>query len=263
MIKAVFFDIDGTLVSLKSRVYPASIPGVLKQLRDKGILLFVATGRSKFEIAEEHLLDGLEFDGYLTNNGQDCYDAAGKSTYSKPLAKEEVAAILQWTKEHNEPCWMVSGKESRLSFTTERSDEAFREIHTRNPAVGTLDHMVEDDVYKIVLFLDRVEAKEPLALAPNCRWTQWAEHGCDIICADGGKVNALREIVASYGILPEEVMAFGDSHNDMEMMQAAGIGIAMDNATQECKDIADYIADDCDADGIAKALQHFGLIDTY
>ena len=46
MIKAIFFDIDGTLVSLKSRVYPASIPGVLKQLRDKGILLFVETGRS-------------------------------------------------------------------------------------------------------------------------------------------------------------------------------------------------------------------------
>ena len=102
-----------------------------------------------------------------------------------------------------------------------------------------------------------------MALASNCRWTQWAEHGCDIICADGGKVNALREIIASYGILPEEVMAFGDSHNDMEMLQAAGIGIAMDNATQECKDIADYITDDCDEDGIAKALLHFGLIDTY
>ena len=263
MIKAIFFDIDGTLVSLKTKVYPASIPGVLEQLHKKGILLFVATGRSKFEIAQEHLLDGLAFDGYLTNNGQDCYDADGNSTYSKPLAPSEVAAVLQWAKAHHEPCWMVSGKESRMSFTSPRTEKSFREIHTQYPEIGTLDHMVEDPVYKIVLFLDREEAREPLALAPNCRWTQWAEHGCDIISADGGKVNAMRDIIAAYGIQPEEVMAFGDSHNDTQMLQAAGIGIAMDNATEECKRIADYITDDCDADGIAKALVHFGLIEHY
>ena len=77
MIKAAFFDIDGTLVSLKSKVYPPSTAVALKRLRENGVLLFVATGRSRFEIKSEHLLDGLEFDGYLTNNGQDAYDAEG------------------------------------------------------------------------------------------------------------------------------------------------------------------------------------------
>lgn len=261
MIKAIFFDIDGTLVSLKNRVYCPSLPRALKQLKERGILIYVATGRSKFEIAEEHLLDGLAFDGYLTNNGQDCYDAEGKSIYSKPLARSEVAAIVRWAEENHQPCWMVSGKRSRISGVNETVLRELEGIHTRTPEIGTLKDMLEEDVYKIVFFLDRDAVKTPLALAPTCRWTQWAEHGCDIISQDGGKVNALREIIDHQGLLPQEVMAFGDSHNDMEMLQAAGIGVAMDNATDECKSAADYITDSCENDGVVKALRHFGLID--
>lgn len=260
MIKAIFFDIDGTLVSLKNRVYCPSLPDTIRQLRERGILLYIATGRSKFEISEEHLLDGLSFDGYLTNNGQDCYDANGKSIYSKPLAKSEVAAVLSWAKANDQPCWVVSDKRSRISKedATVRSQMAY--IHTRTPDIGSLDEMLEEEVYKIVLFLDRDAIQAPLKLAPTCRWTQWSDFGCDIISQDGGKVNALREIIEAKGISLEEVMAFGDSHNDIEMLRAAGIGVAMDNATDECKAAADYITDSCENDGISSALRHFGLI---
>ena len=260
MIRIVFFDIDGTLVSLKTRVYPPSIPSALRKLREKGILLYIATGRSKFEIAQEQLLDGLEFDGYLTNNGQDCYDARGNSIYSKPLATNEAEAILNWAEAKNQPCWMVSGKESKLSRINANVLAAMKEIHTQAPEVGPLRPMLKDPIYKIVLFMGREEMKEPLALAPTCRWTQWSPCGCDIICRDGGKVNAMREIIQNRGILPEEVMAFGDSENDIEMLRAAGIGIAMANGTQECKAAADYITADCDDDGIVKAFAHFGLL---
>ena len=68
MIKAAFFDIDGTLVSLKTKVYPESARFAIAALRKRGVLCFVATGRSKFEIAEEHLLDGIEFDGFFGIN---------------------------------------------------------------------------------------------------------------------------------------------------------------------------------------------------
>ena len=261
MIKAIFFDIDGTLVSLKNRVYCPSLPDTVRQLRERGILLYIATGRSKFEIAEEHLLDGLCFDGYLTNNGQDCYDAEGKSIYSKPLAKSEVAAVLDWAKCNDKPCWVVSNKRSRISKEDETVRSQMAYIHTRTPDIGPLEEMLEEEVYKIVLFLDREAIQTPLKLAPTCRWSQWSDFGCDIISQDGGKVNALREIIAHKGIRPEEVMAFGDSHNDIEMLRAAGIGVAMANATDECKAAADYITDSCENDGISSALRHFGLID--
>jgi hydroxymethylpyrimidine pyrophosphatase-like HAD family hydrolase len=62
------------------------------------------------------------------------------------------------------------------------------------------------------------------------------------------------------GLDASQAIAFGDSENDIEMLKAAGIGVAMDNGTAECKAAADYIAPDCDDDGILKALEHFKLL---
>ncbi len=94
MIKAAFFDIDGTLVSLKTKVYPKSLPDTIAALRKKGILCFVATGRSKFEIAEEGLLDGITFDGFLTNNGQDAYTPEGELLYGTPVDPQDVYKVV-------------------------------------------------------------------------------------------------------------------------------------------------------------------------
>lgn len=260
MIKAIFFDIDGTLVSLKQKVYPKSLIPALKKLRQQGILLFVATGRSKFEIRSEHLLDGLEFDGLLTNNGQDAYDAQGELLYGKPLDREDAAAVYRWVQENNCACWMVSGRDSRLNFVNERVRLAMEAIHTRPPQEGDLEAMLAEPIYKIVLFLQREEMAQPMTLAPHSRMTQWFTHGCDIISLDGGKQNAMLDIIARYGISPAQTMAFGDSENDIEMLRTAGIGVSMGNGTQECKAAADYITADCDEDGILKALTHFSLL---
>src|SRR5699024_9878723 len=71
MIKAIFFDIDGTLVSFKTHQVPDSTIEALKQLKKKGIKIFIATGRGKDGLK---VLDEIEFDGYITLNGQYCYD---------------------------------------------------------------------------------------------------------------------------------------------------------------------------------------------
>ncbi len=261
MIKAAFFDIDGTLVSLKTKVYPPNLPPVLRKLREKAVLLFVATGRSKFEIATERLLEGLEFDGLLTNNGQDAYDAQGNLLYSKPLDPKEVCAILDWVEEEGAPCWMVGGEKSCLNFCNESVRLAMDSIHTAPPEPDDLREMAKKPVYKIVLFRTKEEMAQPMALAPTSRTTQWFALGHDIISKDGGKKNAMLEIIARYGIAPEECIAFGDSENDLEMLRAAGIGVSMGNGTEECKAAADYVTTDCDEDGIINALKHFGLIE--
>ena len=260
MIKAAFFDIDGTLVSLKKKVYPASTKSALKRLRERGVLCFVATGRSKFEIKTEHLLDGLEFDGVLTNNGQDAYDADGNLLYGRPLEPSEAAAVLDWVEETGCACWMVSAEKSILNFCNDRVLEAMDAIHTRPPEPGDLRAMLEKPIYKIVLFLRREEMAPAMALAPTSRMTQWYPLGHDIISSDGGKKNAMLEIIRRYGIRPEETIAFGDSENDLEMLRTAGIGVAMGNGTPEAKAAADYVTADCDEDGLQKALEHFNLI---
>ena len=260
MIKAAFFDIDGTLVSLKTTVYPPSAPKAIAALREQGILCFVATGRSKFEIAEEHLLDGMEFDGFLTNNGQDAYSPEGELLYGTPVDVEDVKTSLRWAEENNIPCWMVSARESILSHVDARVEEAMVAIHTRPPRVGDLHHMVQEAVYKVVFFTDREKMQELLPQVPHSRTTLWHEYGQDIISQKGGKKLAMLEVLRRYGLEASQAIAFGDSENDIEMLQAAGIGVAMDNGTEECKAAADYIAPDCDDDGILRALQHFAIL---
>lgn len=260
MIKAAFFDIDGTLVSLKQKVYPPSTKPALERLRANGVKCFVATGRSKFEIVSEHLLDGLEFDGFLTNNGQDAYAADGSLLYGRPIDPNEAAALLDWAERNNCAAWFVSAERSVMNFHNERVLQAMEAIHTQPPELGDLRAMLGKPIYKIVLFLTCEEMPAVMPCAPTSRTAQWYACGHDVISADGGKRSAMLEILRRYDITPEECIAFGDSENDIEMLRAAGIGVAMGNATPDCRAAADYVTADCDEDGLLKALEHFGLI---
>lgn len=260
MIKACFFDIDGTLVSLKTKVYPPSLPPAMEALREKGILCFVATGRSKFEISSEHLLDPMQFDGYMTNNGQDAYDSEGRQLYGVPIEAEDAKAVLGWVDKVGCACWMVSRDFSLLNHVNSAVVRAMKSIHTQIPVCGDLHPMLKSPIYKIVLFLTKEEMAAPLSLAKNCRHAQWSDCSFDLIANAGGKANALLEVLSRYHLDVSESIAFGDSGNDIDMIEAAGIGVAMGNGTPEAKAAADYIAPDCDDDGVVKTLKHFGIL---
>ena len=82
MIRAVFFDIDGTLVSLKTKRCPDSTKAAIRALREKGIRVYVASGRSRFELEEPEMLRGMTFDGYLifSNSIIDCRSIISTNT---------------------------------------------------------------------------------------------------------------------------------------------------------------------------------------
>lgn len=260
MIKAILFDIDGTLVSLKSKVYSPSLVPALAVLRQKGLLLFVATGRSRFEIRSEHLLDGLEFDGYLTNNGQDAYRADGTLLYGNPLDPADAENVLLRLEETGCAAMVVGSDECILSRVDSRTEIAMEAIHTKLPPLKNPLLLLDKPIYKITPFLLPEEMLPIMQLTKHCRMTQWFPFGHDIISITGGKKNAMLGILARYGLDPSEAMAFGDSENDIEMLRTAGIGVAMGNATPEAKAAADYVTADCDDDGILRALEHFGLL---
>lgn len=260
MIKAAFFDIDGTLVSLKTKVCPDDAKQAIAALRRSGVLCFVATGRSRYEIASEHLLDGLEFDGYLTDNGQDAYDAAGTLLYGRSIPRADAAAVLDWAERTGCACWVVGAEENLVNCHSSNALQALEAIHTRPPEIGELYHMLEKPIYKIVLFQRREQVAEIAPLAPGCVITEWYPLGQDVISKEGGKHNAMLGVLAQYGLRPDECIAFGDSENDNEMLRAAGIGVAMGNAAPHTKAAADYITDDCDEHGLVNALHHFGVL---
>ena len=69
------------------------------------------------------------------------------------------------------------------------------------------------------------------------------------------------KIAEKYGISRKNICAYGDSYNDIDMLQKAGLGIAMGNGQRECKNAADYIAEDISEEGFYKSLLHFGFIE--
>ena len=74
-------------------------------------------------------------------------------------------------------------------------------------------------------------------------------------------MSGIQKVLEHYGIRREEIIAFGDGENDMDMLQFAGIGVAMGNAGPEVKEAADYVTEHIDEDGLEKALRHYGLLE--
>ena len=101
MIKAVFFDIDGTLIPMNTGKIPDSTLEALHILKEKGVSLYIATGRPPGQLT---LLDkrctGFAWDGYLFMNGQYCVDAKGEVFRKEPIRTESLKVLVPWLKEH-------------------------------------------------------------------------------------------------------------------------------------------------------------------
>ena len=93
MIKAIFFDLDGTLVSGTVGTYSPAVKAAFDALREKGILLFAATGRSTYELKITGMVDGLHFDGIVALNGQYCYNDK-EVFYSHLFDKDDLARLI-------------------------------------------------------------------------------------------------------------------------------------------------------------------------
>ena len=114
-------------------------------------------------------------------------------------------------------------------------------------------HMLHIPAVELGLFRD-------LQLVPAMDLRPAGQTGADIIEVQASKANGLVRLCEYYGMDISQTVAFGDSMNDYEIVQAAGTGIAMGNSVQKLKDTADYVTDDIARDGVWKACRHFGWI---
>ena len=258
MIKAVFFDIDGTLVSFQSHQVPSSAHEAIAALRKNGIKVFIATGRHLMAINN---LPGLQFDGYVTLNGGLCYAGTSKELiYKHPIPQEDVAGILEYLRRKPMPCVFVREKDMYLNFCNKSVEDVFRMLNFIDVPQADLQTKADQDVFQFIAFFDELQEPDVMAALPHCRSTRWFRSFSDVVPVQSSKIVGIRKLCEHFGIAPDEVMAFGDGGNDLEMLQKAAIGIAMGNADEPVKAVADYVTSTVDEDGIARALCHFGLI---
>lgn len=256
MIKAAFFDVDGTLLSHKTKQVSPRTVAALKTLREKGILCIMATGRHKTEL-EKLPLEELEFDGYLTLNGQLMLDGDKNMLHGVPITGQARQMLLEMFKNHTLPMLLLEQDRVYLNDFAPVVQTVQDAISTPVPPFGTYEG---EAIYQVCLYLPEGKHECLSVLGEQCVVTWWNSGGVDVIAKGGGKVAGIRWYLEANGIEQEEIIAFGDGENDLEMLKFAGIGVAMGNAEDAVKQAADYVTASVDEDGIARALEHFELI---
>ena len=259
MIKAVFFDCDGTLLSHSSGIVPESAKRALDALREKGIRTILSTGRHVSELAQLEPMHGIEFDAYITLNGACSYDAEGIFD-SHPIAREDIETVYAYLRDHSLPIQFLEEQENYISSVNETVIRSQAMIHTPVPPVMPYERILDHPVYMLIPF--GIREFEPLERQLcHVKCTRWNAHDAiDVFHEDAGKEKGMIAAMKRYGIERSETLAFGDAMNDATMLETAGIGAAMGNSTAELKQLADIVTEDIDDDGIAKALYRLGIL---
>lgn len=156
MVKAVFFDIDGTLVSFKTHEVPQSTIEALDMLRKKGIKVFIATGRHFSSINN---LGDLQFDGYVTLNGGYCF-AGDKVIYKHSIPDRDVEALIRYMEtEESFPCAFVREKDIYMNYKDETVEEIFNMLNFPEPPIRPMNEIRGETVYQLVSFFTADQEK--------------------------------------------------------------------------------------------------------
>ena len=257
-VKAVFFDIDGTLLSFKTHKVPGSTEKAIADLQAKGIKIILSTGRSINSI--DHV-KYLNFDGYITFNGGYCAAKDGKLLFKQCIDADDIRRILAYAKENSLSFSFMSEKEIGIHDVTPEIAGMYAHVNLPVPPLIDFDRVDVASVLQTNIFLGpEQEAAFMAAVMPNSTASRWTPLFADVNAKNQSKKVGIDVFCEHFGIDLSETMAFGDGGNDIEMLKHVNIGVAMGNANPEVKAIADYVTDDVDSDGIWNALKHFRVI---
>lgn len=259
MIKAVFFDIDGTLVSFKTHTVPASTIRAIEALKAKGIKTFIATGRAFSQIPT---LEGIKFDGYVTVNGGYCLTGDKKVMYKNPIPKNDIQSLVDYLQDvDNFPCLFVSEEETFLNKYNEEVEHIEKMLHIEFKNVKPVSLALEREIFQVVGFFGEDKESEMMSkFLPNCDATRWYPSFTDIIAKGNSKQVGIDKVLEYYNLDLSECMSFGDGGNDISMLQHTPISVAMGNATDEVKSHATHVTDSVDEDGIWNMLKKLEII---
>ena len=262
VIKAIFFDVDGTLLSFRTHRVPDSAVEALQRAHEKGVKLFIASGRRKADIDQAHLPD--VFDGYVTLNGSRCFLSDGTVVFERFIDREDIETLVAWQETSQVfPCALVTQEKLHLNFTDENVALLGRQLNLEMPPADDLQEWIavaRSGVSQMLWFISPQQQAEVMAHFPHCRMVRWSPLFGDVIPESAGKDVGIARMVNYLGIRMEDTMAFGDGGNDIAMLHAVGTGVAMGNAAPEVRRAADFVTTPADEDGIALAFEHFDLL---
>jgi len=256
MSKIVFFDIDGTLLDHDKNL-PASTKEAIVTLKNNGVFVAIATGRAPFMF--EYLRDELEIDSFVSFNGQYVV-FEGEPISQNPLNNGKIEELYFEAADKGHPVVFMNHMTMKSSVKhheyIEKSLGGLKFAHPEHDDRFYVDR----DLYQTLLFCEEGQEKYYRETYPEFNFIRWHPYSVDILPAGGSKAEGIKKMVERLGFKREDVYAFGDGLNDLEMIQAVGTGVAMGNSVPELKKLANLVTRDVDDDGIWHGLKELELI---
>jgi Cof subfamily protein (haloacid dehalogenase superfamily) len=251
----LFFDIDGTLLDHQKKI-PQSAKEAIFRLKELGHEVAIATGRAPFMF--EELREELQIDTYVSYNGQYVV-LKGEELYTNPLNREALQMLTDSAIGRNDPI-VYMDHEDMMSSVPEHEYiiESIKTLKVKK--FPSLDpHYYKDrDIYQCLLFCQ--QESEYVNGFKAFDFIRWHPVSVDVIPAGGSKAKGIEQIVNKLGIEQEQIYAFGDGLNDLEMLRSVTHSVAMGNAHPEALKAAKYVTKSVDEDGIWHGLKQLGLL---
>lgn len=253
MIKAIFFDIDGTLVSFNTHTIPESTLQAVHDVRQKGVKVFIATGRP---IPFINNLGTLKYDGIMSSNGASIHLNDGTVIRHQPVDKADVARMVAYQSTTPIAVAYATNEEAFITHQNPMFDEVFKLLDLDAPRTLNPEEALSRDIMQVIAFFStESEAHIMGDVLQNCDAQRWHPDFADCVHKGTSKASGIDDIIRHFGFDISETMAFGDGGNDIPMLRHAGVGIAMGNASDTVKSCAKMVTDSVDNDGIAKILR--------
>ncbi len=253
MRKLVFLDSDGTFRHGDTGEVPESAARAIKELQSRNIGVVLCTGRHPIELEKMGLLE-YGFDGYVCVNGQLITDKASNDICLRTIEGNDKEELLRLFHSMTDP--MILFERNRL-FMNYHNELVENLKSDPSLYICDVDKYTGADIFMATI----IRPKNQKVSLSNLKVSPWHPFAHDVLLPNVGKIDGVRQFIEKIGIDRSDTIAFGDSGNDIEMLKYAGLGIAMGNASEDVKSIADYVTDNVEENGIFNALVKFHIID--
>ena len=274
-IKLIALDLDGTLFDNSGQISEANKKEIQRAV-SLGVAVVISTGRPFMGLPFDQIKDsGIKY--AITANGSAIYEIeTGKCLYESPLPDDVVIPVINYilTKDIHADAFCGGKGYTSAKCLSARSKLDMPEsllkyiINTRKVVPDLVQYIKQEGLHvqKMTLnfhtddngiLVDRDEVKNYLESNPEINTVCGGYNNLEFTAAGVDKGVGLKKLAGILSIPVENTMAVGDTENDIAILKAAGIGVAMGNATDEVKAIASYITTSNTEDGVANAIAHF------
>lgn len=262
--KVMVLDIDGTLNNSQKEISKKTKNAITKA-QENGLIVVIASGRPPCGI--NHIVKELELEkygGYVLafNGGRIINCKTNEVIYEKTITQEYVSEIYDVSKEFDINILTYSNDVVIAEFSDEFLEIECRINRTTCQKVSNFKSAVTYPVPKFLMtgngdYLAEIEPLVRDRLEYNFNVFRSEPHFIEIMPKNIDKAYSLEKLLEHLGLTKSEMIACGDGFNDVSMISFAGLGVAMANAKEPVKEVADFITLSNDEDGIAHVIEKF------